>query len=170
MRRWRANCACCASHGIERRYYHDLHGYNSRLDELQAAILRVKLPHLRLWNERRVEIARRYSAGLRELPVQLPATVPGNTHVFHVYAILARSVTRCKNTSPIMAWPRSSIIRCRSTSRKSMPIWVFAPEIFRSPRQICRKILPLPIYPELTDAQADYVVAVIRQFMSASRP
>jgi dTDP-4-amino-4,6-dideoxygalactose transaminase len=48
-------------HGIERRYHHDLHGYNSRLDELQAAILRVKLPHLERWNARRTEIARRYS-------------------------------------------------------------------------------------------------------------
>src|SRR5438477_5938788 len=46
-------------HGIERRYFHDLHGYNSRLDELQAAILRVKLPHLKQWNERRTEIAAR---------------------------------------------------------------------------------------------------------------
>src|SRR5213593_1273932 len=44
-------------HGIERRYFHDLHGYNSRLDEIQAAILRVKLRHLPAWNARRVAIA-----------------------------------------------------------------------------------------------------------------
>ena len=44
-------------HGIERRYLHDLHGYNSRLDELQAAILRVKLARLKHWNQRRAEIA-----------------------------------------------------------------------------------------------------------------
>ena len=50
-------------HGIEKRYFHDLHGYNSRLDELQAAILRVKLPHLNAWNARRSEIASRYSEG-----------------------------------------------------------------------------------------------------------
>ena len=51
-------------HGIERRYFHDLHGFNSRLDEMQAAILRVKLRHLPQWNARRAEIAARYTAGL----------------------------------------------------------------------------------------------------------
>src|SRR6185295_16526336 len=75
-------------HGIERRYFHDLHGYNSRLDELQAAILRVKLPHLKRWNARRAEVALHYSAGLAGLPIELPVTAPGNTHVFHVYALL----------------------------------------------------------------------------------
>src|SRR5262249_3419919 len=56
-------------HGIERRYYHDIHGFNSRLDELQAAILQVKLRHLAAWNLRRSEIAKRYDEGLRALPV-----------------------------------------------------------------------------------------------------
>src|SRR2546425_20689 len=74
-------------HGVERRYVHDLHGYNSRLDELQAAILRVKLSRLKQWSERRAEIAGRYNAGLKNLPVELPVTAPGNTHVYHVYSL-----------------------------------------------------------------------------------
>src|SRR5205809_1320706 len=77
-------------HGVEKRYHHDLHGFNSRLDELQAAILRVKLPHLDAWNARRRQIAERYSAGLGGLLLERPATALGNTHVFHVYAILTR--------------------------------------------------------------------------------
>src|SRR5437870_2594194 len=76
-------------HGIERRYHHDLHGYNSRLDEIQAAILRVKLPHLNAWNQRRRQIAERYGAGLAGLPLELPATAANNTHVYHVYAVLS---------------------------------------------------------------------------------
>src|SRR5205814_1345280 len=75
-------------HGIERRYYHDLHGYNSRLDELQAAILRVKLRHLDTWNARRAEIAQRYMAGLTGLPLVLPFCAAENTHVYHVFALL----------------------------------------------------------------------------------
>jgi dTDP-4-amino-4,6-dideoxygalactose transaminase len=75
-------------HGIERRYFHDVHGYNSRLDELQAAILRVKLKRLNRWNARRAEIAKRYTAGLKGLPVELPVTAEGGTHVYHVYALL----------------------------------------------------------------------------------
>jgi dTDP-4-amino-4,6-dideoxygalactose transaminase len=157
------------AHGIERRYYHDLHGYNSRLDELQAAILRVKLPHLRRWNERRVEIARRYTAGLRDLPLQLAVTAPGNTHVFHVYAILSEERDALQKhlsdqgVATIIYYPLPLHLQK-----------VYADLGFRSgdfpvAEQISRKILPLPIYPELTDAQADYVVAVIRQFMGASR-
>lgn len=58
-------------HGIERRYFHDLHGFNSRLDEVQAAILRIKLKRLTGWNNRRKSIADRYNAGLEGLPLQV---------------------------------------------------------------------------------------------------
>ena len=75
-------------HGIERRYFHELHGFNSRLDEIQAAILRVKLPHLERWNARRADIAAKYSAAFAGLPLELPVTAPGNRHIFHVYALL----------------------------------------------------------------------------------
>ena len=75
-------------HGIERRYFHDLHGFNSRLDDFQAAILRVKLPHLNAWNARRAAIAARFTEGLPGLPMECPMTAPGNTHIYHVYAIL----------------------------------------------------------------------------------
>ena len=94
FRQHRGNCDVVRQellrvHGIERRYYHDLHGYNSRLDELQAAILRVKLPHLKRWNARRAEIARYYTQNLEHLPLEFPATARENSHVFHVYALLA---------------------------------------------------------------------------------
>src|SRR4029077_3243020 len=59
-------------HGIERRYFHDLHGYNSRLDELQAAILRVRLPRSRRWSARRAESARDYTQNLEPLPLEFP--------------------------------------------------------------------------------------------------
>jgi len=77
-------------HGIARRYFHELHGYNSRLDELQAAILRVKLPHLRQWNERRAENRPPLHRRPADMPLQLPVTAPDNTHVYHVYAILCQ--------------------------------------------------------------------------------
>ncbi|MCL6615475.1 MAG: DegT/DnrJ/EryC1/StrS family aminotransferase, partial [Firmicutes bacterium] len=75
-------------HGSKQRYYHELIGYNSRLDEFQAAILRVKLPHVSEWNERRREVARRYDELLGDLPeVITPYENPHARHVYHQYTI-----------------------------------------------------------------------------------
>jgi len=155
-------------HGIERRYYHDLHGYNSRLDELQAAILRVKLPHLERWNLRRGEIADRYSAGLAGLPLQVPVTAPGNTHVFHVYAILAENRDALQKhladqgISTLIYYPLPLHLQ------KVYASLGWQTGDFPVAEEISRKILPLPIYPELTDAQADYVAETIRSFFAAA--
>ncbi|MBM3318325.1 MAG: DegT/DnrJ/EryC1/StrS family aminotransferase [Candidatus Eisenbacteria bacterium] len=75
------------NYGQSDRYVHDSIGLNSRLDEIQAAILGVKLPHLRAWNRRRAELARRYRALLRSLPLALPAEAPEGAHVFHLFAV-----------------------------------------------------------------------------------
>jgi len=134
-------------HGIARRYYHELHGYNSRLDELQAAILRVKLPHLRRWNERRAEIARRYTAGLRGLPLQLPVTAAGNTHVFHVYAILSeqrdalQEFLAARGVGTLIYYPQPLHLQ------KVYAGLGFREGDFPVAEEVSRKILPLPMYP-----------------------
>jgi dTDP-3-amino-3,4,6-trideoxy-alpha-D-glucose transaminase len=76
-------------HGGQRRTYeHELLGTNSRLDEIQAAILRVKLRHLDAWNKRRRSLAACYDSSLKELsPLTLPFTPDGVEHVFHLYVI-----------------------------------------------------------------------------------
>jgi dTDP-4-amino-4,6-dideoxygalactose transaminase len=65
-------------------------GYCSRLDEIQAAILRVKLPHLESWNERRRQNARRYMELLQGTEAVLPVTAPGNLHTYHQFTIRHR--------------------------------------------------------------------------------
>jgi dTDP-4-amino-4,6-dideoxygalactose transaminase len=151
-------------HGIAHRYFHELHGYNSRLDELQAAILRVKLPHLRRWNDRRAEIARRYTAGLQGLPVQLPITAAGNTHVFHVYAILSQQrdalqeYLAANGIGTLIYYPQPLHLQ------KVYAGLGFRLGDFPVAEQTSRQILPLPMYPELTDEQVDYVASLIRQF------
>ncbi len=151
-------------HGIERRYYHDLHGYNSRLDELQAAILRVKLPRLNGWNSRRVQIAERYRVGLAGLPVQLPVTAAGNSHVFHVFALLtdrrdALQQFLAENSVPtIIYYPQPLHLQ------KVYADLGHKPGDFPVAESVSKRILPLPMYPELTDEQADHVVSVIRRF------
>ncbi len=153
-------------HGIERRYCHDLHGYNSRLDELQAAILRIKLPHLPPWNARRVEIATRYDTGLAGLPVACPVTAPGNTHVYHVYALLTEQRDALQkhldvhgvSTIIYYPWPLhlQKVYADLGYHAGDLPV----------AESVSRRILPLPMYPELTDGQVDYVVATIRKFFN----
>lgn len=74
-------------YGWRERYISDLAGYNSRLDELQAAILQVRLAHLDEDNGRRQQLAARYSEQLENLPVQLPRIRPSASHVFHLYVM-----------------------------------------------------------------------------------
>jgi dTDP-4-amino-4,6-dideoxygalactose transaminase len=151
-------------HGTERRYYHDLHGYNSRLDEIQAAMLRVKLPRLAAWNQRRDQIARRYNAGLAGLPLERPQTAPGNTHVFHVYAVLTDSRDALQahlaqhGVATLIYYPKPLHLQT-----------VYAGLGFREgdfpvAESVSKRILPLPMYPELTDAQVDHVIDAVRAF------
>jgi dTDP-4-amino-4,6-dideoxygalactose transaminase len=151
-------------HGIERRYYHDLHGYNSRLDELQAAILRVKLRHLAGWNERRARIAARYTAGLAGLPVETPTVCALNRHVYHVYAILTDKRDELlehlgqRGVSSIIYYPRPLHLQ------KVYQELGYREGDFPVAEAVSQRILPLPMYPELTDEQVDYVIRAIREF------
>ncbi len=151
-------------HGIERRYYHDLHGFNSRLDEIQAAILRIKLSHLNLWNARRAEIAARYSEALAKLPLQLPVTAPGNTHVFHVYAVLTERRDALQKFLADRGVPVLIYYPLALHLQKVYADLNFGRGDFPVAEMISEKILPLPMYPELTDEQVDYVIRVVRQF------
>jgi dTDP-4-amino-4,6-dideoxygalactose transaminase len=79
-------------HGSTRKYHHDEVGVNSRLDELQAAILRVKLGWLETWTERRRAIAARYASALAELPaLTVPRTPPDVRHVYHQFTVRVES-------------------------------------------------------------------------------
>ena len=76
-----------ANHGAADKHSHEFPGSNSRMDTLQAAVLKLKMPWLPKWSEERKQIAAYYNEELSHLPIKLPAVVPGNTHVYHVYQI-----------------------------------------------------------------------------------
>lgn len=154
-------------HGIEKRYYHDLHGFNSRLDELQAAILRVKLPHLIRWHERRGEIAAQYAQGLAGLPVELPPTAPGNTHIWHVFALLAdrrdelQAHLTAHGISTLIYYPLPlHLQKCYADQGWRVGDYPVA-------EGVSERILPLPMYPELTSDQVAHVVAMVQSFFAA---
>jgi dTDP-4-amino-4,6-dideoxygalactose transaminase len=76
------------NYGSERKYHHPSQGFNSRLDSLQAVVLRAKLAHLDAWNEQRREAAARYDELLGSVDgVALPGLLPGNTGVWHLYVV-----------------------------------------------------------------------------------
>ncbi len=151
-------------HGIERRYFHDLHGYNSRLDEIQAAILRVKLPHLDKWNNRRAEIAARYTEGLKGLPLELPVTGPGNKHIYHVFALLTVARDALQKHLADNGVPTLIYYPLAMHLQKLYSNLGFKEGDFPVAEGTSKRILPLPMYPELTNEQVDYVVQTIRTF------
>ena len=76
------------NYGSSQKYVHDLLGANSRLDEIQSAVLRIKLQHLGSWNARRRTIAERYAQELADIPgLRLPGVAPGREHVWHLYVV-----------------------------------------------------------------------------------
>ena len=151
-------------HGTERRYFHDLYGYNSRLDELQAAILRVKLPRLKYWNARRAEIAARYNAGLKNLPLELPLSAPGSTHVYHVYAVLTSRRDELQKFLAGRGVPTIIYYPLPLHLQKVYADLGHRAGDFPVAEAVSKTILPLPIYPELTDDQVEYVIETVGQF------
>ncbi len=154
-------------HGIERRYHHDLHGYNSRLDEMQAAILRVKLPRLAGWTARRAEIAARYSEGMSGLPVELPVLAEGNTSCWHVYAIQLDGRDGLKAHLEANGVPTLIYYPLPLHLQKCFEGAGWKEGDYPVAERVARRVLPLPMYPELTDAQVDHVVGAVRSFFRA---
>lgn len=155
-------------HGIEKRYFHDLHGFNSRLDELQAAILRVKLPHLSRWNGRRAEIAAQYRDGLSTLPLQLPSAAPGNTHIWHVFALLTDQRDALQAHLATQGVPTLIYYPLPLHLQKCYEDQGWKAGDYPVAEEVSRRILPLPMYPELTAEQVSHVIRVIREFFGVS--
>jgi dTDP-4-amino-4,6-dideoxygalactose transaminase len=142
-------------------------GLNSRLDPLQAAILQAKLPHLDDDNARRGAIARRYERGLDGLPITTPKERNGAQHVYHLY------VVTCAARDALMAYLGKHQIGC--AIHYPVPVHKqhgYAERVVVSPgrlpltERVCQQILSLPLYPELSDADVDAVIAAIRNFFA----
>jgi dTDP-4-amino-4,6-dideoxygalactose transaminase len=149
-------------HGSDKRYIHEMLGWNGRLDELQAAVLRVKLPHLDAWNDQRRHIANFYTQELRKLGVITPVEMPHNRHVYHLYVIRTpkREALRIalgeKNIGSGIHYP-IPIHKQKVFADCQQP-----PDSLAVTEQVVGEILSLPIYPELTLDQAGHVIDVIR--------
>jgi dTDP-4-amino-4,6-dideoxygalactose transaminase len=156
-------------HGQTTRYTSAETGWNSRLDELQAAVLRVKLRHLKQWTARRQAHAARYTELLGAIPgVEPPRTAPLATHVFHQYTVRVPSRDRVREAVaargistglyyplPLHLQPAYAALGHR---KGNYPV----------SEQAAREVLSLPMYPELTPQQIERVAAALAEALAST--
>jgi len=160
--------AVLRSHGSTKQYHHTIIGYNSRLDELQAAILRIKLKRIEQFNKGRLRVAKRYCDALAGFDIQLPlltATDDVSAPVFHQFTLLSDQRDQIKEALaekqiasaiyyPIPLHQQSAITRLLST-KQSFPV----------AENAALRCLSLPIYPEMPDRSIDRVVTAIKHVL-----
>ncbi|MGB3776629.1 MAG: DegT/DnrJ/EryC1/StrS family aminotransferase, partial [Leeuwenhoekiella sp.] len=158
------------NHGMYERYHHDVVGVNSRLDSIQAAVLRAKLPHLDVYNDKRRQAARKYTQALGNHP---KITVPMicdicDCHVFHQYTL------RLKNAD------RDALVKFLNA--KDIPCGVYYPiplhkqkayaderydeNDFNVTNQLVREVISLPMHTELDDEQIDHITGAVLEFLN----
>lgn len=149
-------------YGWQTRYVSDTLGFNSRLDEIQAAVLRAKLPHLTGENSLRRGIASRYSGELSDLGLQLPAVSSDAEVVFHQYVIQCneresvQQALRREGVATLVHYPSAVHQQPAYLSPALRPVPLAHTE------QLVPRILSLPMFPELSDDQVGHVIAAVK--------
>ncbi|TSC64435.1 MAG: glutamine--scyllo-inositol transaminase [Microgenomates group bacterium Gr01-1014_93] len=152
------------NYGQKKKYHHKFLAWNSRLDSLQAAVLRVKLKFLDEWNMKRARNAKLYNQGLKGLPVTAPPVNPDSTHIYHLYVI------RTKSRDKLASFLKEKGIN----TGIHYPIPIHLQEAYRNlgytkgdfpiTEMLAKEILSLPMYPELTGKQIKLVTDSIKNF------
>ena len=155
-----------ANYGSFEKYNHVYKGYNSRLDEIQAAILSVKLRYLEQWNEERRNIARRYANEIKNPLLVLPYMNEeySDRHVFHIYPILVRERGR------FIKYLESVGIGYNIHYPIPIPLQKayeeYAQDIYMYPitEKICSEEISIPLYPGMTNEEVDYIVLKLNEY------
>jgi dTDP-4-amino-4,6-dideoxygalactose transaminase len=154
-------------HGQAKKYFHSMVGWNGRMDGIQAAALRIKLRHLAQYNAARRQKAQEYQKALAGIPdLVLPLTAPGRTHVFHIYAV------RTKQRDELLGALGKNGVHCGIHYPVPIHLQAAYKELglrrgaFPVAEQCADEFLSLPMYPELTSDQVQYVVSQVESFFS----
>lgn len=153
------------NYGSDYKYHHIYKGTNSRLDELQAAFLRVKLPHLDKWNEARRDVAKKYLEGIKNPLIKLPlATSDEYEHIYHVFVI------RCDRRDELEKYLADNGIG----TVKHYPIPMHMQKAYEDlhiakgtmpiAEEISRTVLSIPMYYGMTDEEVEYVIDKLNEF------
>lgn len=157
------------NHGMYVRYHHDVVGVNSRLDSLQAAVLRAKLPHLNTYNKKRQEAAQKYTNALKNTPnVITPFNEEGYDHVYHQYTL---RITNGKRDE-----------LAKILSENNIPFGIYYPiplhlqkayadkrykeADFSVTNQLVNEVISLPMHTELDDEQINFITKIINSFFN----
>jgi dTDP-4-amino-4,6-dideoxygalactose transaminase len=165
------------NHGSKQRYYHDEIGANSRLDSIQAAVLRVKMPHLAGWNQARRERGGIYDqllngAGLTRMganspaPVMLLKTRPEAHHIFHQYVIRVRERDKLREFLKERGVGTEVYYPVPLHLQKCLAYLGYAPGDLPEAERAAADVLALPMFPELEQEEQRYVVEAIAEFYS----
>jgi len=159
---------CVVNHGMKVRYYHDYIGVNSRLDSIQAAVLKIKLKHLDEYNQARSLAAKRYTEGFSQCAKLItPVTAPFTDHVFHQYTLITNNVDR----NELQEYLQS----------KNIPAMIYYPvplhhqKAYLDPRYkegdfpvseaLCHSVISLPMHSELDEEQQNYIIKSVLEFV-----
>ncbi len=158
-------CRMMRVHGASKKYHYDYVGYNSRLDAMQAAILRVKLKYINNAIENRSRIAKLYIERLRGVPgVKVQGIKQPQQNVYYVFNIFSEnryelaSFLRSKGVATSIYYPKPLHLQ------KCFEYLGYKEGQFPVTESMCKKILALPIYPELRNEEVEYVCDCIREF------
>lgn len=165
------------THGMRQRYYHDEVGWNSRLDTLQAAVLLVKLQHIDRWNRQRRELAQNYSEMFRKAGVSdtgvypehgvvLPYVDTRGTHVFHQYVVRVRRRDALRTFLTERGIGSEIYYPVPLHLQKALHDLGYSDGDFPESERAAREVLAIPMFPELTQAEQEQVVAAIADFLS----
>jgi dTDP-4-amino-4,6-dideoxygalactose transaminase len=156
-------------YGERKKYQHILKGHSSRLDEIQAALLRVKLKHLDQWNEERRRKARLYTRMLSPLGLVCPSEKKGVRHIYHLYTIKTRK------RDALQAFLKKRGIETLIHYPIPIPLEKAYQEMgyrrgdFPLTDQWSRKILSLPFFPEMKESEMEEVAQQIQMFLAGNK-
>lgn len=156
------------NHGGLKKYVHDIVGVNSRLDGLQAVVLRAKLTRLSAWNAARRAAAARYAELLADVDVVRPATLEGNEHVWHLYVVRVPGDGTSKRRDEVVA--KLNAAGVGASIHYPYPVHLtgafaslgYREGAFPEAEKAANEILSLPLYPQITPDQQETVVTALR--------
>jgi len=162
-------CRKLRDHGQAAKYYHDIEGYNGRLDAIQAGILHAKLNYLSDWNEQRRQIAQCYSEQLRDIhSLIVPFEPPWSRAVYHLYVVQFPDRQEMQNILKALGIGTGIHYPVPLHQQSAYAALGYRGGDFPVTEQVATRILSLPMYPQLSASEQDTVVGAVRESLATA--